>query len=538
MQKVLTAGEMREVDRLTTEKYGIPSLILMENAAHAAARVIIEKLGGSVEGKSFLILCGKGNNGGDGAALARVLVTQKAKVHVVLIGKVEDTKGDAKINFEILRKLYKRALVSFAEYTTNEEITGLFYYLYSTEINVIVDALFGTGLTRPLEGVYDKVVRSAGDYDIDKNLDLFVSLDLPTGINADLANPIGEYADPHLTITFTAPKLANIFPPASHSNGELVTVNIGSPKELIDGSPSQLFVSEKSDANEWLHQTKFTPDSHKTKRGRALIVAGSRDMPGAASLAANAAMKSGLGLVRVATPKSAQTVVAARTMAECMVAGVAETENGAISHNALEELLELTQKADVVSIGSGLTSGEETTKKLVREFVEKRKFPIVIDADGLNALAPFDLQGSDEFPLILTPHIGEMKRLFGDEAADFSDAVKIAREFAQKHHIILVLKGERSLIAAPDGRVVVNPTGNSALGKAGAGDNLCGIITGFLAQSYGAMGDKTDPVLAVVAALYISGMAGDIAAEKIGKRTMTATDVRECLADAFRELER
>jgi ADP-dependent NAD(P)H-hydrate dehydratase / NAD(P)H-hydrate epimerase len=159
-------------------------------------------------------------------------------------------------------------------------------------------------------------------------------------------------------------------------------------------------------------------------------------MPGAASLAANAAMKSGLGLVRVATPKSAQTVVAARTMAECMVAGVEETENGAISHAALEEIFELTEKADVVAIGSGLTSDEETTKKLVREFVEKRKFPIVIDADGLNALAPFDLKGNDEFPIILTPHIGEMRRLFGNEAADFSDAVKIAREFAQKtpHH--------------------------------------------------------------------------------------------------------
>jgi NAD(P)H-hydrate epimerase len=221
-----------------------------------------------------------------------------------------------------------------------------------------------------------------------------------------------------------------------------------------------------------------------------------------------------------------------------MVAGVEETENGAISHDALEELLELTEKADVAAIGSGLTSDEETTKKLVREFVEKRKFPVVIDADGLNALSPFDLQGSDEFPLILTPHIGEMRRLFGDEAADFTDAVKIAREFAQKHHIILVLKGERSLVAAPDGRVVVNPTGNSALGKAGAGDNLCGIITGFLAQSYGAMGEKADAFLAVVAALYISGVAGDIASEKIGKRTMTATDVRECLADAFREFEK
>lgn len=555
MQKVLTAAEMREVDRLTTEKYGIPSLLLMENAAHAAARIITEKLGGSVEGKSFLILCGKGNNGGDGAALARILWTQGASVNAYLFGKIEETKGDAKINFEIAKRINDENFFVYGmNYFYFHEVEKIEDYFEQTRFwreDVTVDALFGTGLTRKIEGELTRVIQNISHILPGGRESFIVSLDLPSGLNADLAFPYsikedgketeyysGSTAYPDLTITFTAPKIANVLPPAKRVSKELITVNIGSPRELIDDSPSQLFVSEKEDAKHWLGWTKFTPDSHKTKRGRALIIAGSRDMAGAAVLAANAAMSSGLGLVRVATPKSAQTAVATRTAPECLVAGVAETEAGAMSHAALEELLELTEKADVAAIGSGLTSDEETTKRLVREFVEKRKFPVVIDADGLNALSPFDLQGSDELPLILTPHIGEMRRLFGDEAADFSDAVKIAREFAQKHHIILVLKGERSLIAAPDGRVVVNPTGNSALGKAGAGDNLCGIITGFLAQSYGAMGEKADAFLAVVAALYISGVAGDIAAEKIGKRTMTATDVRECLADAFREFEK
>jgi NAD(P)H-hydrate epimerase len=540
MQKVLTAAEMREVDRLTTEKYGIPSILLMENAAHAAARVITEKLGGSVAGKSFFILCGKGNNGGDGAALARILWTLGADCYVYLFGKIEDTKGDAKTNFEILRKItdagnIKRNCLFIAEIQNVQELSPIVMF---GEESCVIDALFGTGLSKNIEGEIKPFFSIISTLANKKKVFTFISLDLPSGLDANLSRPIGLTIQSDLTVTFTAPKPANILPPASRLNGELVILNIGSPQELIDNSPSQLFVSEKSDALEWLGKTEFAPDSHKTKRGRALIIAGSRDMAGAAVLGANAAMSSGLGLVRVATPKSAQIAVASRTAPECMVAGVAETEKGAISHEALAELLELTGKADVVAIGSGLTSDEETTKKLVREFVEQRKFPIVIDADGLNALAPFDLQGSDEFPIILTPHIGEMRRLFGDEAADFSDAVKIAREFAQKHHIILVLKGERSLIAAPDGRVVVNPTGNSALGKAGAGDNLCGIITGFLAQSYGAMGENADAFPAVVAALYISGMAGDIAAEKIGKRTMTATDVRECLGDAFRELEK
>jgi len=541
MQKVLTAAEMREVDRLTTEKYGIPSLLLMENAAYAAARVITEKLGGSVEGKSFFILCGKGNNGGDGAALARILYSGGAFVWVYLFGKLEEMNGDAKINLETIEKISwkgRTGALHFFQITDSESFEDWFVTADWDYTDVIVDALFGTGLKTQLHNYYETLANTLFGWKENHKNPLYFSLDLPSGLNADLAKQIGVNVQADFTITFTAPKPANVLPPASRFNGELVTVNIGSPQELIENAPSQLFVSEKSDALEWLNQTKFAPDSHKTKRGRALIIAGSRDMAGAAVLAANAAMSSGLGLVRVATPNSAQTAVAARTAPECLVAGVAETEAGAMSHAALEELLELTEKADVAAIGSGLTSDEETTKKLVREFVEKRKFPVVIDADGLNALSPFDLQGSDEFPLILTPHIGEMRRLFGDEAADFSDAVKIAREFAQKHHIILVLKGERSLIAAPDGQVVVNPTGNSALGKAGAGDNLCGIITGFLAQSYGAMGEKADAFLAVVAALYISGRAGDIAAEKIGKRTMTATDVRECLADAFREFEK
>jgi NAD(P)H-hydrate epimerase len=303
---------------------------------------------------------------------------------------------------------------------------------------------------------------------------------------------------------------------------------------LIDNSPSQLFLAEKEDAQDWLKQTEFTSSSYKNARGRALIVAGSKKMAGAAVLAANAAMTSGLGLVRVAAPESAREAVASRTAPETLIAGVEETQDGAISHDALETVLELTGKADVVAVGSGLSSDEETTRQFVREFVERRKFPVLLDADGLNALSPFDLQGSDEYPLVLTPHIGEMRRLIGaDEKTDLSDRVKLVRDFARKHHVILVLKGERNLIGAPDGRVVVSPTGNSGLGKAGSGDTLAGIIIGFMAQ---AVGMKIEIFETVVAALYIAGLAGDIAAEKFGKRTMTATDVRASLAEAFFQL--
>ncbi|MDQ6787823.1 MAG: NAD(P)H-hydrate dehydratase, partial [Acidobacteriota bacterium] len=228
--------------------------------------------------------------------------------------------------------------------------------------------------------------------------------------------------------------------------------------------------------------------------------------------------------------------ITSRMLPEVMTRSVAETENGAIAFEAAEEILEFIEgKIDAVAVGSGMSSSEESTRRFAREFVEKRKTPVIIDADGLNSLAPFDLQGSEDLPLILTPHEGEFLRLLGttDKEA-IKDRVKAARDFAEKHKVILVLKGERTLIAAPDGRVVINPTGNSGLGKAGNGDTLTGIICGFVAQ---AAQMKVDVFETVVAAVYLGGMAGDIAAERFRKRTMLATDVRECLGEAFRKLE-
>ncbi len=568
MQKVLTAEEMREVDRQTVEKYGIPFLLLMENAAHAAANIIRKKLGGSVKNKSFLILCGKGNNGGDGAALARILWTQGAIVNVYLFGKVDEIKGEARINFEIIQKSFRLEEVELSE--NSGQFLRRTHFLRK---DVIVDAMFGTGLTRPMEGLAAQISETTSLIFANKT-PLLVSLDIPSGLNVDSAQGLVEYK-PHklnsimaatgseisfvervgsifqadLTVTFTVPKIANVLPPAARFNGEVVCVNIGSPQELIDAQPSQLFLAEKSDAQNWLRETAFTVDSYKKTRGHALVVAGSRNMSGAAVLCANAAMTSGVGLVTVATPVAAQTAVASRVLPEIMVAAQMETSGGAIADGALDAVLKLSEKTNAAVLGCGLSSNEDATRNFVRKFVENRKTAIVIDADGLNALAPFDLQGSDELPLVLTPHIGEMRRLIGaDETTDLSNSVKLVGDFAKKHHVVLVLKGERSLIAAPDGRVVVNPTGNAGLGKAGNGDALAGIIAGFVAQIFAAPKNlsfytaETAPWQlnaafdATVAALYIAGLAGDMAARKIGMRAMTASDVRECLPDAFAAL--
>ena len=545
MQKVLTAEEMREVDRLTTEKYGIPSILLMENAAHAAARVITEKLGGSVAGKSFLILCGKGNNGGDGAALGRILWTQGASIQTILFGKVEDTKGDARTNFEIAQK-HEEIGIAFSgsksglKYFYFHEIEDFPAFLEITKNireDVYVDALFGTGLSRKVEGDLSNVIRKTSHMIPGGRKSFIVSLDLPSGLNADSAYPYsildderetyyyhGSTAYPDLTITFTAPKPANVLVPAYRVSKELVTVNIGSPEELISDTPSKLFLAEIEDAKNWLGNTRYQEDSYKNKRGHALLVVGSKDYTGAAVLAANAAMLSGIGLTTVATSESAQTAIAAKVLEEVITRSLPETKSGTVSEKAFDEIEKLSEKIDAVGIGCGLGAEQKTTKDFVREVVMKRKTPIVIDADGLNALAPFDLEGSEELPLILTPHEGEFLRLLGTKDREIlKDRVKAVRDFAEKHRVILVLNGERVLTAAPDGRVVINPTGNSGLGKAGNGDTLTGIITGFIAQTMQTEHYKTafefktakpiDKIFdAVVAAVYISSLAGDIAA--------------------------
>jgi NAD(P)H-hydrate epimerase len=544
MQKVVTAEEMREIDRLTTEQYGIPSILLMENAAHAAARVITEKLGGSVAGKSILILCGKGNNGGDGAALARILWTFGAEVFVYLFGKVDETKDDARLNFEILRNITESKRLNanclfLAEVETAQSLSQI---LMMAKSHILVDAFFGTGLSNPIKNELEFLFRFISSPKNYSKREMLFSLDLPSGLSADSEKPVGLNIKADLTVTFTAPKLANVFPPASNFNGELVIANIGSPQELIDNSPSQTFVAEKQDAKNWLNKTKVKSDSYKKTRGTALIIAGSKNYTGAATLAANASFSAGAGMVSVGVPNSIREIVAAKLSDEIIIKSFAETKNGAFAKSAAKDVLESSEKMNVVALGCGLTSDDRSTKSFVREVVENRKTPIVIDADGLNAVAPFDLQGSNELPIILTPHIGEFERLLGKTV--IKDRIAAAREFSQKHHVILLLKGERSLTASPNGEVVINPTGNAGISRAGSGDTLTGIVASFLAQTFAiekpdTSGGKTNldaAFYAVIAALYISGLAGDIAAQKFGQRLMTTTDIRECLSEAIKSI--
>jgi ADP-dependent NAD(P)H-hydrate dehydratase / NAD(P)H-hydrate epimerase len=564
VQKVITAAQMREIDRLTAERYGLPSLLLMESAARSAFNEISARFAHDLTNRCALVLCGAGNNGGDGAVLARMLYLSGARVYVALFGRVEETKGDARTNFEIIcslaneerpfskisedafgvQKLAHSSLF-FSECLTVESWDDFLFDEYDGDADVLVDALFGTGLTRPLTGIHEESVRyiqrmrEVRDANA-RSLPLIISLDLPSGLNADSPEIIGETVCADLTVTFTAPKVANVLPPAAHYNGELNIAPIGSPPTLIAKSESQLFVTEEVDARMWLEATRVAPDSYKNLRGHALIIAGSREFAGAAILASEASVCAGAGLVTLATPVSAHPAISARVMPEVMVKAVPETSAGAVGMEAVKQVMKLAERATVVAIGSGLTSSDEETRLFVRHIVEGRTTPIVIDADGLNSLAPWpdDLQGTPEHPLILTPHVGEMRRLIGMRGGEeIFDRVKISREFACAHHVIVVLKGARTIIAAPNGRVFVNPTGNAGLGTAGTGDTLTGIIASFVAQSRPTLKTETDALRATLAAVFIGGRAGDIAARERGMRTMIASDVRENLSAAIRSID-
>jgi NAD(P)H-hydrate epimerase len=551
VQPVIFTEQIREIDRLTVENYRTPSLLLMEAAANACVRAIQSHFPDGLNEKKALVLCGKGNNGGDGAAVARGLSGLGVHCDVVLFGRVSDSIGDARTNFEAVSKLagfeagsaVSPAPLSFTEcdgITAWEQLARP-----RKSYDVIVDALFGTGLTRPLEGVFSKVIDHLGlmrqARDRASGLrPLIVSVDIPSGLNADQTNPIGPAVQADLTITFTAAKPANVLPPACEFGGELVIADIGSPQSLIDSAQPWLFVTEEQDALNWLVSTRYTPESYKNTHGHVLFAAGSRDYTGAAALCGSSAMTAGAGLVTVATPASAQTSVAARLIPEVMTTALAETDRGVVSDGAIEHFLKLSSKATVVGIGPGLTSDDDRTRKFVRQIVERRSQPVVIDADGLNCLAPWpdSLNGSDQHPLILTPHPGEMLRLIGtDNKSTLAGRLAVAREFAKTHKVILVLKGSRSLIASPDGRVFVNPTGNAGLGTAGAGDTLTGLIAGFLSQAYAGLKQNANALDATIAALFVGGLAGDFAARKLGMRTMVASDIRDHFSDAIRFLD-
>jgi hydroxyethylthiazole kinase-like uncharacterized protein yjeF len=523
--KILSAAEMREVDRLTTERFGVPSLLLMENAAARTVEAAERKFG-NVADKRALVICGRGNNGGDGAAIAKLLHNKGASVDVLLLGRVEDAKGDARTNLEAALDIAAAAGADFrfVEIETPEQFWAeAAAYPHA----LFFDAIFGTGLTRPASGLFEEAIHFLNDHTGESPV---ISVDVPSGIASDSQELIGPAVKADLTATFTAPKIGAILPPAADLCGELVIAQIGSPEELVNSSGSRLNLVEPGDVERWLAASRRGRHANKGDVGKVLIVAGSRGKTGAACLAGEAALRAGCGLVTIATAESCQPIVASRVIPECMTEPLAETSAGSVAREATVRVLELAAERDVLAIGPGLGSTDKSTRAFMRVVTVKRQRPMVIDADGLNSLAPWaeNLRGSAELPMILTPHPGEMARLALKPIAEIlKNPIDVARSFAVDRNVILVLKGSPSVIAAPDGQVYVNATGNAGMATGGTGDVLTGMIASFVAQKL------DDPLSATIAAVYLHGLAGDIAASRMGTRAMIASDITAHLGEAF-----
>jgi hydroxyethylthiazole kinase-like uncharacterized protein yjeF len=522
--RVLTAEQMREVDRLTTERYAIPGLLLMENAAARSAEAI-EAAFGPVSGSFVQVVCGKGNNGGDGAAVARQLWIRGASVDVVLLGRADDTKGDARVNFDIVRSLAAAGCgVGFRE---ADAVDMLWEERAGGEPDLYVDAIFGTGLTRPVEGLHAEAIELLNA----REQAPLVALDLPSGLASDTPEPIGPHVRADLTVTFTALKPACALPPAVFACGRVVTAAIGSPDELVDASGSRLQIVEPAAVAEYLVASARKPDAHKGTAGAVLVVAGGAGKTGAAAMTAEGALRAGAGLVTVATPRSAEATLAARALPEAMTEPLPETGEGTLGREAIDAALRLLAPRDVLAIGPGLGT-DAGTRDLVRELVGSGDRPVVVDADGLNCLAPWPeaLRGTDARPIVVTPHPAEMARLAGLQTREVvADRESIARRFAVEHNVVVVLKGARTVVAEPGGEVFVNITGNAGMATGGTGDVLTGIIAGLLAQR------REDALGAAVAGVYLHGLAGDIAAAESGIRALVATDIARHLGRAFVE---
>jgi len=513
--RVLTAAQMREADRRTIEDIGIPSLVLMENAGRQVVAAM-EAVHGDLQEHSVAVLCGRGNNGGDGFVVARTLIQRGVDVSVFVVGsRVAEVRGDARVNLDILGRL---------GITVVEVADSQAWELHFSEVSactLIVDAIFGTGLNAPLEGLLASVAE-----DVNQSGIPVVAIDLPSGLSADHHEPLGDSIVAGTTVTLAAPKLALVLPPAETRAGDIVIADIGIPMEVVESLEGPRMDLLTRGAMRSLVVPREA-DTHKGDYGRVLLVTGSRGKTGAAHLAAVGALRAGAGLVTIATPSSCLPIVAAMAP-EYMTASLDENPDG-LDPDGVEELLGTA--TDVLAVGPGLGQGAGT-RAFVQAIVDRATVPLVIDADGLNAFAgqPDRLAGREGRDVIITPHPGEMARLVGMTTEEVqANRLDVARTFATTHHVYVVLKGHRTLIATPDGTIFINPTGNPGMATGGTGDVLCGMIAAWLAQ-------LLDAEAACRLAVYLHGMAGDLAQADEGEAAMLASDVAAHIGDAILEL--
>jgi len=511
--RIVTAAEMQEIDRRASSEFGIPSLLLMENAGLQVVRALEEEFPSCLS-RPVSVLCGRGNNGGDGFVIARHLHSRGRKVQVFLLAKKQEVKGDALVNLQILEKMG----VKIREVQRLSDLEGEREGILGSDL--IVDALLGTGAHPPAKGLVAEVISY-----LNRLGKPIVAVDIPSGLGADESHPVGECIRADLTVTFGLPKRCLFLYPAAEFAGKVRIADLGLPPQLLTDPQLRLSLIEPREVSAAFPRRRR--DAHKGSFGHVLVVAGSTGKTGAGAMTSLAALRIGAGLVTFALPASLNSSMEAK-LDEVMTEPLPETEEGSLSTLALDKIVRLLEGKDCLALGPGLSLHPET-QELVRKLIPQVKVPLVVDADGINALVlHLDLLGQAQAPLVLTPHPGELSRLLSVSVEEVQrNRVAIAQKFSSGFGIYLVLKGKGTLISDPQGNVFLNPSGNPGMATGGTGDVLTGLLAGIIATG-------VEIPLALRAGVYLHGLAGDLAAQEWGEEPMIAGDILERIPAALR----
>lgn len=508
--KAANAEKIRNSDRITIEKYGLPGIVLMENASSGAARVCLKELK-DIKEPHVLVIAGKGNNGGDGYASARLLKNKGVEAEIVVLGELEQIQGDAKINLDVAKKI---------GIPVTNDITDIEEKIKSADL--VIDAIFGTGFKGKARSPQAEVIEL-----INRFAKKVVSIDIPSGVNADNGHTEGSCVKADVTVTFALPKLGCLLYPGAENTGRLEVIDISIPAQVIDELDIKTNYLTFEEAKQML--PKRRPRSNKGTYGKLLVLAGSEKMSGAAYFAGKSAYKAGAGLVYIGTVFHRRKVI--QTLIPEAITIAMDDFEGCVYNESFDAIEDILDSMTAVVLGPGLGSG-----KNVRYFVEnvlnKANVPIVLDADGLNAICEnTEVLKNTEKTAVITPHPGEMSRLTGLSIKEILDnPLDTALNFAKEYNTVTVLKDARTIIASPDGRAYINLTGNNAMSKGGSGDVLSGIIGAMLSQGL-------ENFEAAVLGVYIHGLAGDKAAADMGHYGVLASDLMDYTGKVLKDME-
>ncbi len=514
--KVVKAWQMKEIDKRAIEEYGIPGMVLMENAGIRTVEVIEEILDG-VEGKTIVIIAGSGNNGGDGLVIARHLINAGGQVYTFVMGQEEELTPDTLTNYQIIKHMASNLTLLKNE----EDLDKLMLALLSADL--VVDSIYGIGFKGKLNDFDSKVATM-----INWGKAPVVAVDIPSGVEADTGKVQNVAVQALHTVTFGLPKVGLLLEPGKNYTGTLSVADISIPRTLLTDDRLNFNIITSKMVRPLIKPR--AAESHKGTYGHVLVVGGSIGLTGAIVMAANAALRTGAGLVTAAIPESLLPIVQGSLM-EVMTSPLAETGQATIALEAKPALENLLGTVSACAVGPGMARYPEALA-IIDYIMERSGVPIVIDADGLNALEKdITILKDRQVPIVLTPHPGEMARLTGKTTAEIqADRLNIAREFAQKWGVTVVLKGNNTVIASAGGEIYININGNPGMATAGSGDVLCGMIAGLIAQGL-------NPVEAAVAGVYLHGATGDKASDIKGQRGMVAGDLISLIPDILQEFE-